>query len=344
MKHLRRTDDRDASRKSGFDALLSKIISAGGNPVKSRGHSGNRRRRARTRHVYALALIALSLALGLMLTNGSLWRLPSSVGDAAHRAAVIDELSLTNPNPSFIQNVTASLRSSGYSVDYYPPIQVTVELFRNLPSKDYGLIIIRSHTAVDAGIITDEPYSQSKYVYEQLTNQLVDSVVPYEPPSFAIAAGFVGSEMQGQLPDSTVILMGCAGLRGNPDLARAFVDRGAKFVVGWDDVVTAWGTDTATTVLVHRLTQGLTVNQAVALARSYPDPVYNSHLGYLSWDQVSGQRLNSFLYNLANGSVIVVLLVLGPAIAILIPKILGGTWSGLAGRKKNYLELRDATK
>ena len=321
MKPKRSTDDRHPSRERGFDALLFRYLNPRRKPVVSPVQYGNRRK-ARTRRALAFALIGLSLALGLFLTNGSLWRFPSPTSDAAHRAAIIDELSLTSANPSFKENVTASLSSSGYSVDYYPPDQVTVELFRDLPSKGYGLIIIRSHSAVGAGIITGEPYGRSKYVYEQLTDQLVDGVVQGEPPSFAVAAGFVGSEMQGRLPDSTVVLMGCAGLGGNPELARAFIDKGAKFVVGWDDAVTASGTDMATEVLVHGLANGLTVDQAVKLARDYPDAFYHSHLDYLSWNQVSGQRLGSFLFGLASWSTLVVLLVFGPAIVILIPKTL----------------------
>jgi hypothetical protein len=208
-------------------------------------------------------------------------------------------------------------------VDYYPPAQVTVELFRNLPGKNYGLVIIRSHTASSAGIITGEPYSQNMYVYEQLTNQLVQGVVPPSSQTyFAVEAGFVGSEMQGRFPDSTIVLMGCGGLQGKPQLGEAFIEKGAKFFVGWTDSVTAFQTDVAVSVLIQQIAGGLTVSEAVGIASHYPDPLYNSRLNYLSWEQVSGQQLNSFLYALTSWSTIAVLLVLGPAVAILLPKIL----------------------
>ena len=92
-------------------------------------------------------------------------------------------------------------------------------------------MIVRSHTAANAGIITGEQYSQSKYVYKHLTDQLIEGVLQSRPPCFAIAAGFIGSEMQGELPDSTIVLMGCDGMQRSPQLAEAFIDKGARFVI-----------------------------------------------------------------------------------------------------------------
>lgn len=288
----------------------------------SSGYTSSRRRKRRHFHLrLALLLVGLCLA-SFLLTQGYLWRTPIWNGEAGHRAAILDELSMTDPNPSFLQNVTQSLRPSGYSVDYYSPDQVTVDLFRDLPNRNYGLIIIRSHTASSAGIITGEPYSQGKYVYEQLTDHLVQGLIQSRPSYFAVEPGFVSSEMHGRFPDSTVILMGCAGLQGNPELAQAFVDKGARFFVGWTDTVTARSTDLATAVFINGVAKGMTVEKAVGLAANYPDTLYNSHLSYLSWNQVSGVRINNTLDALANWVPLVVMLVFGPALVILIPKIL----------------------
>jgi hypothetical protein len=311
------------TRGSEFYALQTALVSKQKSSLSNFRHDTRRRNRKHSRLVLSLCLIGLSLGAGMWLTNGYLWRMPASGANSIHRAALIDELTLTYSDPYFIDNVTESLQSAGYSVDYYPPAQVTVDLFRNLPSRDYGLIIIRSHTASSAGIITAEQYSQNKYVYEQLTNQLVQGIVPPSAQTyFAIEAGFVGSEMQGRFPDSTVILMGCGGLQGKPQLANAFIDKGAKFFVGWTDAVTASQTDIADTILISEIARGLPLSQAVQMAAHYPDTQYNSHLSYLSWDQVSGQQLNNFLYALTSWSTIAAFLVLGPAVVILVPKIL----------------------
>ena len=318
-----KVDAKPNSRGSGFDALPPWLVRKPTSTGSNLGHRGNRWSRRKIRLVFALSLIGLCLATGVWLTYGYVWRIPASSSDAHHRAAIIDELSLTYDDAYFIQNVTQSLRSSGYSVDYYSPDQVTVELFRNLPSRNYGLILVRSHTASTAGIITGEPYSQNRYVYEQVSDQLVRGVVPLSGQTyFAVEAGFVGSEMQGRFPDSTIVLMGCGGLQSSHKLAEAFIDKGARFFVGWTSSVSAAQTDITASVLVHELARGGTVNNAVGIADQYPDTVYNSHLAYLSWDQVSSQQLDMFLYAVTSWSIVAVLLVFGPALVILIPRLL----------------------
>ncbi len=317
------TDDKTVRRISDFDALHASLVNKRNAAYSHLSRVSNRKKRRHTRLVIALTLISLCFFAGAWFTNGYLWRLPASTANAAHRAAIIDELSLTYSDPYFLDNVTQTLKSAGYSVDYYPPSQVTVRLFQDLPGRDYGLIIIRSHTASSAGIITAEAYTQNKYVYDQLTNQLVQGVVPPSRQTyFAIEAGFVGAEMKGQFPDSTIVLMGCAGLQGNHQLAEAFIDKGAKFFVGWTNAVSATQTDIGVSVLIQEIARGATVSKAVGVASQYPDLVYNSHLDYISWDQVSGQQLNAFLYALTGWSSIVGLLIIGPAVVILIPKLL----------------------
>ena len=53
------------------------------------------------------------------------------------KAAIVDQGSLaptSRPNPVFVKKATAILIEAGFSVDYYPGEEVTVEFFRNLPS------------------------------------------------------------------------------------------------------------------------------------------------------------------------------------------------------------------
>src|SRR2546427_8417601 len=82
----------------------------------------------------------------------------SSSQAAGFKAAIVDQLSGTFPNPSFDDNAKAALAGAGYTVDHYSTDQVTVDFFASLPSRGYGLIIIRAHSTGyntrDGGLIT----------------------------------------------------------------------------------------------------------------------------------------------------------------------------------------------
>jgi hypothetical protein len=174
------------------------------------------------------------------------------------RAAIVDQLSLTFPNQTFIETATNTLRQAGYKVDYYPGEDVTVEFYRNLPTHGYGLIILRVHSTALVSLFTSEEYSKSKYVYEQLTNKIRN--VAYSPEEYA-ASGisyfgvtnlFVQTSMKGKFVNTTIVMMGCDGL-SNTDLAEAFVEKGARAYVGWNQSISASLTDQATTCLLQHL-------------------------------------------------------------------------------------------
>lgn len=60
-------------------------------------------------------------------------------------AAIVDQLSLSEPNPGFLASAARTLEQAGYLVDYYPADQVSVDLYRYLPTFDYDLIAFRVH-------------------------------------------------------------------------------------------------------------------------------------------------------------------------------------------------------
>jgi len=216
------------------------------------------------------------------------------------RAAIVDQLSLTQPNPAFAETVTELLEQAGYTVDYYPGEQVTVDFYRDLPTGGHRLLILRNHSSVvgtgsevtdEAGLYTSEPYSERKYLGEQLAWRLM--VAKYHeggPEYFGITPEFVKSSMRGKFDDATVIMMGCDGLRSDM-LAEAFVHRGAEAVVSWSGPVGAAHTDAATEHLLrHLLIDGLTIQEAVTqtMAEVGPDPTYDSVLRlYPSGEPVS---------------------------------------------------------
>ena len=208
-------------------------------------------------------------------------------------AAIVDQLSLTVPNPDFVASATGLLQQAGYLVDYYEGEQVTVDFYRDLPTLDYDLVILRVHVGETrrtdsktgeitwpeyVSIFTGEP-SAGPYKYPRLG---VGEGTTYTdgPSLYAITAGFVEWTMRGEFDDTVIVMMGCDGL-GTTRTARAFLDRGARSFVGWSDDVSASHTDAATEYLLERLlTQGLDVEEAVAqtAAEIGPDPWYGGEL------------------------------------------------------------------
>jgi hypothetical protein len=226
------------------------------------------------------------------------------------RAAIVDQLSLTEPNPTFVDQATEALGQAGYAVDYYSGDRVTVDFYRELPSLGYGLLIMRVHSAVpgkdlsiqgdvpqstvervlasigeDALLFTSEPFDKGKYIDERREAQLFP-VNYYADPTheeyFAVAPEFIRNSMRGRFDHTTIVLMGCSGLAFDRT-AAALAERGAAEVVGWSGLVTAAHTDAATErLLQHLVGEGLTVEEAVAktTAELGPDPNYGSELVY----------------------------------------------------------------
>lgn len=246
--------------------------------------------RARLRAVLAIA--ASVIIVGLAFAAFGWWR-GRSGGAGGMRAVIVDQLAFTDPNPSFVEETAKELERAGYAVDYYPSDTVTVDFYRDLPSRGYGLIILRSHVSrartvlgrnaeiSEVGLFTNEPYNRGRHVDEQRAAQLtIDSYVSREDRYFGVEPSFIAQRTRGHFNGSTVILMGCAGLKTD-DLAVAFMTRGAKDFVSWDAEVSATHTDKATAVLVrHLLSERLDLREAVArtMTEVGPDPSFGAHL------------------------------------------------------------------
>lgn len=214
------------------------------------------------------------------------------------QAAIVDQLSLTFPNQTFIATASAILKQAGYTVDYYPGERVTVEFYRNLPTRGYDVVILRVHslgvhssatevyeTERPVALFTSESYSTTKYVYEQLTDQLVEVAFSREEVNqgcFGITPRFVARSMNGRFQNTVVIMMGCEGL-DNPLMAKAFVEKGVRVYTGWLQPVSASHTDSATTQLLqHLFTERLTLEQAFreTFKEVGLDPTYRSLLTF----------------------------------------------------------------
>lgn len=136
----------------------------------------------------------------------------------------------------------------GYEVEVFSGEQVTVDLYRRLPSKNYGVIILRVHststmevsqTRTVSGapvfLLTGERQNYLDYSYEQLMGYV--RPVKIDAGTFlGVGSEFVAKRMEGTFPNTLIIIAGCESMR-NKDLASALVARGASNVIGWSDSV-----------------------------------------------------------------------------------------------------------
>lgn len=223
---------------------------------------------------------------------------PDYAGNAT--AAIVDQLSSLQENEAFVRNVTKELEDYGFEVDLYQGSNVTVELYRKLPTYGYSLIIFRAHSGIlrqDGEVMlrtvlfTNEPYSESGYPLEQVYEQLVMGgacegcpMMFGITPKFVRAEGVVGHDrdMEGTFDDTVIIMMGCSGI-ALPDLAEAFVDKGASVYLAWDRSVELYYVDEATPYLMNQLcSERLTIKEAVDSTMSSigSDPEYGADLKY----------------------------------------------------------------
>jgi hypothetical protein len=211
-------------------------------------------------------------------------------------AVIVDQLSLTYPNQTFVETAKNMLENAGYAVDYIPGENVTVNYYRNMPAYNYKIVILRVHAGIwpemhSISFFTSETYSESKYTADQLSFYLgravfVNPPTNEEPGYFAITANFVKHAIKGSFNDTTVIMMGCYGLE-YPSMAQAFIEKGTRVYIGWNGTVSAEHTDKATiNLLKHLILEKQAVGQAVenTMKEIGEDPTYKSPLTYYPYE------------------------------------------------------------
>lgn len=230
-----------------------------------------------------------------------------SAGGHERRAVIIDQLSLTAPNPDFLKTSTRTLELAGYKVDYVAGRDVTVDYYRNLPSHHYDMILLRVHsglttiTNADTGQVTHtqsvslfsgQDFDRNLYRDEQDRGYLGRSRYLQDSQEvlgvFGIEPGFVQYSMKGSLNGALVVLMGCNGVDA-PTMAEAFLAKGARGVVGWNNFVSAGFTDKVTLDLLHGIyDERLPLPDAVKQTRDTfgADPEYGGSLQLI--DAISG--------------------------------------------------------
>lgn len=211
--------------------------------------------------------------------------------ESARKAAIVDQLSLTAPNPKVVRTVSDILESNGYEVDYYKGEDVSVDLYRTLPQRGYSFILLRVHSTAlitrgeedvtSVSLFTGQPYTQDLYYTEQLQGRVGFAQYAEDGPKFfGVTSEFVRESMKGEFNNATVLMMGCQGFI-NDRGAEAFAEKGARTFIGWDGLVSAAHTDEATEVLVRKLVaEGADGDEAVSMtmAEVGPDPDFGSQL------------------------------------------------------------------
>ncbi len=246
-----------------------------------------------------MALTVVLILAGLLIYYFFFPKAPTVYEAIPKTAAIVDQLAMTNPNAAFVTSVNETLTSAGVTVDYYNYSEVTVDFYRQLPSKRYSLIILRIHSGVGqysglTSLYTSEPHGQWPHYWEQLNNEVVAvEYVSGGPIYFAITSKFVRNS--DTCRNSVIIMMGCDGLTIT-DMATAYIEKGAKAYISWNGPVSPGHTDTATGELIRNLalknqTIAEAINNTMTVVGS--DPNYHSQLAFYPSTASNYTLLNS---------------------------------------------------
>ena len=205
------------------------------------------------------------------------------------KAVIIDQLSIekTLSNPNFTSTVTKILENAGFTVEHYEGEEVTVNFFKELAKNNYGIIILRVHSALrndssTVDLFTAEKFDPSIHSQELEEGLVIRGLLNYPSGTkeyFAITSKFI-ENLEGSFPKSVVIAMGCWSLKPKCEqLAKAFIEKGATIYIGWNGMVSPNHTDKETVSLLKKLLEeNKTISEAVNHVSS--DPTYNSFMSY----------------------------------------------------------------
>ncbi len=253
------------------------------------------------------SIIAVTFAVSILLIqNGEAENL---VYDGPPKAAIIDQLYDEMPNEIFHQRATEYLEAAGYEVDIFTTKDVTVDFYKNLPTMNYKLVVIRTHgTETNSGddvvLFTGERYTDDKYIIEQLLGQvkkatplleiiyrandnsssewiIVNDTYRYlKSPAdmseraqnefFAISPKLVES-MNGKFQDTIFILGGCDTM-SNPSMSNALIEKGSSGVFGWDDTVGSTDNDNFILFFLRfHLVEGYAIDETMEKIQKYQE-------------------------------------------------------------------------
>ncbi len=252
-------------------------------------------------------LLAISITLAVVIILGAviyqlLWRGSESEVKFSLKAAIIDQLSEDFYNQTFVNAVTEILEEYNFTVSYHNYKNTTVNFFKELAKGNYGVIILRLHSALRKDGSAVDFFTSERYVatkYEELQNKgllvkgelnISGNVKEY----FAFTPAFV-EKVEGTFPKSVIIAMGCQTLNQTvkQQMAKAFIDKGAKAYIGWSSWVSVLHSDDETTKLIKRLlSENKTIEEAVKSANQ--DPYWRARLAFYP-ESAKGLRISDLI-------------------------------------------------
>jgi hypothetical protein len=255
-------------------------------------------------------LAVLAIAVAVIIISGTVVArlfIQTPEPEFSLKATIIDQIgeaSPSSPEAAREFNITATsfLKDSGFNVTYIRRENLTVSFYEGLASYDFGLIILRSHSAVrqngnTVDFFTSEPFNYSKYPSMVDSGLLTQASLSWEPGKsyFAVTPEFVEG-LSGYFPKSIVIITGCTSLNSTmTQMAQAFVHRGAKAYIGWTYLVgLAHSDNMILKLLQYFLSSNMTVRAAVDECNRSPDPTYGARLAYFPSD-IGSRRLADFV-------------------------------------------------
>lgn len=204
------------------------------------------------------------------------------------RAVIVDQLGSEFPNSDFALNGTVAdeLKSSGFEVSYVASSAVNVDFYTRLAQGNYGVIIVRAHSAMRADssiadLFTSEAYSYGKYDSYQRDGWVTMGSYSWRPGEyfFAVSPELI-KHLDGTFPKSVIVTMGCNGLNASAlGMADAFLSKGALAFIGWNGLVSPSHTDNETLKFLDSfLVENNTLSKSVRSTSLDPD--YLSVLGF----------------------------------------------------------------
>jgi len=232
--------------------------------------------------IVSIALVA-AIILGFLFSR-NLTQTPKL--EFSFKAAIIDQVGENLPsNPAsareFNETVTSILENAGFNVSYHKSESITVNFYKGLAKYNYGLIILRAHSALrvsetEIDFFTSEKFEENRYSGEQKKGLLSRANYEWRPGEFyfAITPKFIES-LEGSFPKSIVIAMGCWSLKsGYEEMAQAFIKKGAKAYIGWTDDLSMSHSDNSTVrFLRYLLEKNMTISDAIDKCNTFLDPV-----------------------------------------------------------------------
>jgi len=217
--------------------------------------------------------VILSLILTILIISVSLFLFffQTNAIEFSFKAAIVDQLGGNYPSTpeyaqEFNESATNLLKTASFNVSYHESKTINVNFYEGLAKYGYGVIILRSHSALreDKPIVdffTNEEFVVGKYPSELVTAGYYE----WENTTYycAITPDFIKA-IDGVFPKSVVIAMGCDSLKYDT-MAQVFIDKGAKLYIGWTGSVSVEDSDKATLKLLELLfIENKTINDAIS--------------------------------------------------------------------------------